>query len=131
VKLLEISVYLSCRSLMVIPHQDKCIVGCRGCCSFEIDQQNQPNEPTMKKHLLFLLLLGSLMICPGAGVALHQQGTTNLEALTSVYICTGKSSERYHRTESCNGLNACKAQVKSVSLKEAQRMGRTPCKICY
>ncbi|RYZ23081.1 MAG: hypothetical protein EOO16_06415 [Chitinophagaceae bacterium] len=47
-----------------------------------------------------------------------------------VYVCTGNSSKRYHRTESCNGLQACRAEILSVTLSKAEGMRRTPCQIC-
>lgn len=53
------------------------------------------------------------------------------ESETYVYICTGKSSKRYHKTSKCTGLDNCKGEVKKVTLKFAEDKGRTPCKICY
>ena len=49
----------------------------------------------------------------------------------NVYICTGPQSKRYHKTSSCSGLRNCSGQVKKVTLVEAKKMNRTPCKICY
>ncbi len=48
-----------------------------------------------------------------------------------VYICTGPKSVCYHKTKTCSGLNRCSGQVKQVSLREAQEMGRRKCKVCY
>lgn len=48
-----------------------------------------------------------------------------------VYVCTGSRSQCYHRTETCRGLNTCKGEIKAVSLKTAQSLGRRECKICY
>ena len=50
---------------------------------------------------------------------------------TYVYICTGGSSKRYHKTDSCKGLDNCQASVKKVTLAYAEKIERTPCKICY
>lgn len=51
---------------------------------------------------------------------------------TYVYVCTGGSSKRYHKTSSCKGLDNCKGTIKKVSLSYAEdTMKRTPCKICY
>ena len=52
-------------------------------------------------------------------------------AATTVYICTGSSSERYHATSDCRGLRNCGGEIKAIPLDAAQEMGRTPCKICY
>lgn len=48
-----------------------------------------------------------------------------------VYVCTGNKSKRYHKTDKCKGLSACSGSIKKVSVNEAKRMNRTPCKICY
>lgn len=50
---------------------------------------------------------------------------------TYVYICTGGSSKRYHKTDRCKGLDNCKGTIKKVTLAYAEDKGRTPCKICY
>ena len=48
-----------------------------------------------------------------------------------VYICTGGSSKRFHRTTRCRGLDNCKGSVIKVTLAEAKKKHRTPCKLCY
>lgn len=53
------------------------------------------------------------------------------ESNSSVYICTGSNSYRYHRTSSCSGLNNCQAEIEKVSVSYATSIGRTPCKKCY
>lgn len=50
---------------------------------------------------------------------------------TSVYICTGETSTKYHNNPECRGLSRCSGEVEEVSEEEAEDMGRTPCKICY
>lgn len=47
-----------------------------------------------------------------------------------VYICTGSYATAYHKTKDCVS-GSCKAEIKEVTLKEAQSMGRKPCKKCY
>lgn len=49
----------------------------------------------------------------------------------SVYICTGGSSVAYHKSSTCSGLRNCKGSIKEISLQEAEKMNRRPCKICY
>lgn len=51
------------------------------------------------------------------------------KAEEKVYICTGKSAKRYHRTSNCRGLNRCSGKI--VSKSAAEKGNRTPCKICY
>ena len=78
----------------------------------------------MKK--LFSALLMVACVCAFA---------TPLEATQSsstVYICTGGSSTRYHRKADCWGLKSCKGSVKRVTIAEAEnKYHRTPCKVCY
>ena len=50
---------------------------------------------------------------------------------TYVYICTGSSSTRYHARSNCRGLGGCKATISKVTLQDAEKKGRTPCKICF
>lgn len=49
----------------------------------------------------------------------------------TVYICTGSSSKRYHKTNKCKGLRNCGGRIIAISKAEAEDMGRTPCQICY
>ena len=74
----------------------------------------------MKRFLVFFLLLLTVFVtnsCIGCG--------------DKVYICTGGSSKRYHDDRDCRGLGNCSGAIRSVSLDEAEGMGRTPCRICY
>jgi hypothetical protein len=60
---------------------------------------------------------------------------SNLQAEASnestVYICTGPNSKRYHKYYDCRGLGRCSGDIKAVSVSKAQSLGRTPCKVCY
>lgn len=78
--------------------------------------------------LSLALLMGQLLFWPGAAVPKKIQNA----AETYVYVCTGGSSKRYHKSERCKGLDNCKATIKKVTLSYAEdTMKRTPCKICY
>lgn len=68
----------------------------------------------MKKVLVAFLLLFAL------------SGGNN-----KVYVCTGPQSKCYHKTTKCRGIRSCSDDIKEVTLKEAQKMGRRACKICY
>lgn len=48
-----------------------------------------------------------------------------------VYICTGPSSKRYHKTDRCRGLNRCSGEVIRISKAKAIDQDKTPCRICY
>ena len=85
-------------------------------------------ENMMHKTILIsvALFLGQLFVAQPIGGA-----STAAEKDNYVYICTGKSSKRYHKTDRCKGLDNCKGTVKKVTLSQAEDKGRTPCKICY
>jgi uncharacterized protein YgiM (DUF1202 family) len=48
----------------------------------------------------------------------------------SVLICDSNSAYAYHN-HNCSGLNRCRHDVVRISIAEARKLGRTPCKICY
>ena len=79
----------------------------------------------MKKLLLIILLAGLSSLDAGSS-----QVTTESSA-TTVWICTGSSSECYHSRKNCKGLNSCRATIKEVTLEKAKQMKRRPCKMCY
>ena len=54
-------------------------------------------------------------------------GATNNQ---KVYICTGGKSECYHSNKNCKGLSRCSKEIKEISLDDAKKMGRRPCKMC-
>lgn len=45
----------------------------------------------------------------------------------TVYICGSQGAKRYHYSENCRGLDACKHQVFKVSKSKAQTYGLTLC----
>ncbi|CAN5208282.1 hypothetical protein BH09BAC1_BH09BAC1_03820 [soil metagenome] len=47
-----------------------------------------------------------------------------------VLICNTSASYAYH-SYTCSGLKRCSREVLEISKAEAQKKGRTPCKICY
>lgn len=84
----------------------------------------------MKKILLLIgviILMGSTSaVCIGAAVS----SKNNKE--TYVYLCMGKKSKRYHKTDKCKGLSRCSTRIRVVTLQEAvKKYKRTPCKKCY
>jgi len=83
----------------------------------------------MKK---LLLLLASVLLLTACGVAIANDNINeNCSEQTTVYICTGSSSKRYHKTNKCKGLRNCGGRIIAISKAEAEDMGRTPCQICY
>ena len=47
-----------------------------------------------------------------------------------VYICTGPQSHAYHTKRNCKGLDRCSKDIKTVTIEEAKRMHRHPCRFC-
>lgn len=76
----------------------------------------------MKKTLFLLILLLSAVACGGDG--------DDNESGSEVYICTGSGAYAYHKYSSCSGLNNCRAEIVSISLKQAKKK-RSACNICY
>lgn len=81
----------------------------------------------MKRLLVFAASLWVLTACGTATAG----NTTEETKEPIVYICNGSSSKRYHATDECRGLCNCRGGVKAVMLSQAEKMGRTPCQICY
>jgi hypothetical protein len=50
-----------------------------------------------------------------------------LLSASTVYICIGPKSTKYHLKEDCRGLKNCSTKVEKVTLKDAQDKGRTLC----
>ena len=50
---------------------------------------------------------------------------------SQVYICDSPYAACYHRTDSCEGLDLCNHEVRRIPLRDAQKQGKRPCKICY
>ena len=75
----------------------------------------------MKKIKILILLLFSVLIL-----------TSFQPTPTYVYICTGAKSVRYHKVNTCKGLNNCSKEIIKVTQEDAvKKHKRTPCKICF
>jgi hypothetical protein len=48
-----------------------------------------------------------------------------------VYLCEGPRSTVYHASPNCRGLSRCSTKIYKVTLAEAIKMNRRPCKIEY
>ena len=82
------------------------------------------NNNYMKKVLFSIALLVGLSSATYGVI----QGES--ENAPKVYICQGSKSVCYHVTPDCYGLRKCSTQLKEISLDEAKKMGRRPCKVC-
>ncbi len=84
----------------------------------------------MKSTIIKSILGLALLLTPAIETIASQNEKQSYKSET-VYICTGPSSKRYHKTSRCRGLNRCSGEVISVSKSKAEAQGKTPCKICY
>ncbi len=84
--------------------------------------------------MLLLFLLGFMISCTESTPPKASQAISQFENSTDgdpeVLICKSSGAEVYHDHE-CWGLRKCKHMVGTVSVSEAQGMGRRPCEICY
>ncbi|HEY4289197.1 MAG TPA: hypothetical protein VGN00_18980 [Puia sp.] len=78
------------------------------------------------KLLLSLVLILTLFAgyCP-------RQAPVSTQQTEYVYLCEGPYSKVYHRSTECRGLAHCSTKIDKVTLAEAVKMGRRPCKIEY
>ena len=79
-----------------------------------------------KTLFLPVIILMSAMTFP-----LQADIPADAQASSTVYICTGPKSKRYHATSGCKGLKRCSGSIKAATLTQARNSGRTACRICY
>jgi hypothetical protein len=53
--------------------------------------------------------------------------TSFTSKVDKVYICDSKNATKYHYSETCRGLNACKHEIVKVTLKKAKDRGLGLC----
>ncbi|AUC86567.1 hypothetical protein CW731_15320 [Polaribacter sp. ALD11] len=46
-----------------------------------------------------------------------------------VFICTSKSSKKYHLKKDCKGIKRCRSKIKKITKIKALNVGRTKCKL--
>jgi len=86
----------------------------------------------MKLLLTALLGLLYLTAVPAPLPDMGRAAVTTTHHITeTVYICNGKYATKYHKTNTCSGLNNCKSTITAVDKKEAEKKGRTGCAVCY
>ncbi|WP_424989312.1 hypothetical protein [Flagellimonas sp.] len=71
----------------------------------------------MRIRILFLPVL--FLMLSSYGTPFHKD--------TSVYLCMGKGSKKYHYRKDCRGLSNCSTKIHEVTLSKAREMGRTLC----
>lgn len=82
----------------------------------------------MKKLLIAAVLMLPMMLCCSSSGSGENAGSGSESA---VYICTGKTAKKYHKSADCKGLRNCKGDIVKMDKSRAEAMGKTPCRICY
>ena len=87
----------------------------------------------MKKIIGALLIICCAVLCLSCiGRNSGQQLQTYGNNQTSyVYVCTGRYATKYHSYRGCRGLGNCSGTIAKMPETDAQRMGRTRCRICF
>lgn len=47
---------------------------------------------------------------------------------TIVYVCDSPNANRYHNSKTCRGLSNCTYRVIGISLSQAKKTGKSPCR---
>lgn len=81
----------------------------------------------MKKMLIAAALILPMMLCCSSTSSRIAVGKSE----NTVYVCTGKSAKKYHKSSRCKGLRNCKGDIVKIERSRAEAMGKTPCRICY
>lgn len=75
------------------------------------------------KYIISFVLAVALLCC-----SYDKSERANSEI---VYVCSGASAKRYHKSENCRGLLNCGGIIEEMSVSEAESKGKTQCGICY
>ena len=78
---------------------------------------------------LFLLILIPLFMSGLTSAETPLCIGTNIQ--TKVIVVMSNNAYAYHKTRNCSAVKKATHKVKEVTLEEAQKVGRKPCKICY
>lgn len=85
----------------------------------------------MTKKSIIILAVLFLTSCGDAGKQSGSIHSLMAQREKIVYICTGPMSQCYHSDQDCYGLQRCSKSIEAVSLTEAIKEGRRPCKYCH
>lgn len=76
-------------------------------------------------------ILFSLLLSLSLGTNFTTPPAPTKAKVEYVYLCEGPYSKVYHKSPDCRGLSHCSTRIFKVTLEEAQRQNRRPCKIEY
>lgn len=81
--------------------------------------------------MLHMLLAGTLTLCSWLPAAPAQPALARaIHAPTYAYYCASGNTVKYHSSATCRGLNRCSAEVKKLTLEDAQQR-MAACKLCH
>lgn len=91
----------------------------------------------MKSIVYIILLTVSFAFCLGCtnsdnnilGGLFNTEEEVEPEDST-VWICKGPMSKCYHKSKNCRGLKSCSKDIDTVSIAQADSMGKKPCGSC-
>ena len=83
------------------------------------------------KTIILKTMLGLVLLLSPTFETIASKNVVQTNNEEKVYICTGSSSKRYHKSSSCRGLKRCSGEIIRVSKSDAIERGKTPCRICY
>ncbi len=83
------------------------------------------------KNLLILTFISSSFLFASFSNPEKNKIKKEISKEEVVYLCNGPSSFKYHRTNTCRGLNNCSTSITKSTLTYALKNNRTACKICY
>ncbi len=78
-----------------------------------------------------IIIFATLLLCSCSNDRSHKRVPVPTDTGVEVWVCTGRSSKRYHAYQDCKGLSKCRGSIEEVCLYDAESMGRTPCHKCY
>lgn len=87
--------------------------------------------PKTIQHMKGIKILLPLLLSLSLGVNFTAPAVPARAKTEYVYLCEGPNSKVYHRSPDCRGLSHCSTRIYKVTLEEAQKLGRRPCKIEY
>ena len=78
--------------------------------------------------VLRLLVFVALFLTPVVSI---NAGETEALEQQKVYVVMSNTAYAYHSNKDCKGLRNATHEIRQVTVEEAEKMGRHPCKICY
>lgn len=79
-------------------------------------------------NLIRLFVFALLFLAPSLSL---NAGESQALAQNKVYVVMSNTAHVYHSNRDCKGLQNATHKIKQVTVEEAKKMGRRPCKICY